>query len=111
MGRDQGDSGQFEWVNAWAAPASPTVASQDNVAPPAAPVSLSREEQLARDIAEIIRRRDALDALPIGRPRSRRRFWVVPATAERVPAIIGGVLALLVLTVVGAATAMTKLVR
>jgi hypothetical protein len=108
MGRDQSDSGQFEWVNAWATsvPAMP-VAVRPHVSAPV----LSRAEQLARDVAEIERRRDYLDSLPIGIAPARRRFWVVPLRNDKVPSTIGGLLALVIMTVIGAAAAVTKFAR
>ena len=68
------------------------------------------------DIAEIERARDALDALPIMASASSRRrtqaLMLVPSrTSDMVPVVIGGVLALVMLTVFGAAAAMTKLAR
>ena len=125
MGRDQ-ESGQFEWVNAWAetgkkagntepvervpptgeAAASPVIA---RVAP-AMP-----DDQLMRDIAEIERTRDALAALPLSGSFAARRTQALTLVAARttdpVPVMVGGVLALVMLTVFGAAAAMTKLAR
>ena len=67
------------------------------------------------DIAEIERTRDALAAQPVAVPVAKRRtqaLTLVPArTTDPVPVVIGGVLALVMLTVFGAAAAMTKLAR
>jgi len=126
MGREQSDAG-YEWVNAWAASAmvetsaamkgedaAPLTANPVPVAmPPAAP---SLSDQLMIDIAEIERARDALEALPIMASSSARRrtqaLTLVPSrTSDMVPVVVGGVLALVMLTVFGAAAAMTKLGR
>lgn len=123
MVRDQ-DS-QFEWVNAWAdtagrpAPAEPAPVKTETAFPtpvmariaPALP-----EDQLMRDIAEIERVRDALAAQPVSGSFSAKRrtqaLTLVPSrTTDPVPVVIGGVLALVMLTVFGAAAAMTKLAR
>jgi hypothetical protein len=72
------------------------------------------QDQLTRDIAEIERTRDTLAALPLGTFSVRRTqaLTLVPArTSDPVPVVIGGVLALVMLTVFGAAAAMTKLSR
>jgi hypothetical protein len=84
------------------------------VAQPARPAAPISPDQLMRDIAEIERVRDALAAQPAPvfakgshagfDPGSRR-------TTDAVPVVIGGVLALVMLTVFGAAAAMTKLAR
>jgi hypothetical protein len=134
MRREQNDAGQFEWVNAWAASAMadtsaimkaepvaeapPKVAVSAAVSAPGpviAPVAPALpQDQLMRDIAEIERARDALDALPVGGFSARRRqaLTLVPArTTDPVPVVVGGVLALVMLTVFGAAAAMTKLAR
>jgi len=132
MARDQDRNEQFEWVNAWAeatkvqtpsalkpeavvsaAPGNASdVTAQDSVA---AVAQTAADDQLTRDIAEIERARDALAALPVGSFSARRRtqaLTLVPSrTADSVPIIIGGVLALVMLTVFGAAAAMTKLTR
>jgi hypothetical protein len=129
MGRDQSDAG-YEWVNAWAASATavapavskdepaPTPKSDPGLAPPgaAAPFPSFPPDQLMRDIGEIERARDALDALPLV-PRvsthlRMQALTLVPSrTSDMVPVVIGGVLALVMLTVFGAAAAMTKLAR
>jgi hypothetical protein len=79
------------------------------VTPPAA------QDQLMRDIAEIARARDTIAALPVNTFSARRgtqALTLVPArTSDAVPVIVGGVLALVMLTVFGAAAAMTKLSR
>ena len=137
MGRDQDrDAGQFEWVNAWAessakaepaamaapvAEAAAMAPAEAVVAPPPKPMTARiapalPADQLMRDIAEIERARDALDALPLTASFSARRrtqaFTLVPSrTSDMVPVVIGGVLALVMLTVFGAAAAMTKLAR
>jgi len=72
-------------------------------------------DQLMRDIAEIERARDALAAMPVMVSSSKRRtqaLTLVPSrTTDPVPVVVGGVLALVMLTVFGAAAAMTKLAR
>ena len=139
MGRDQDrEAAQFEWVNAWAALNKAEAASTEAAkaaltapAPVSAPVPVdltpavtvqvtrppqpSPGDQLMRDIAEIERARDALAAVPVSRPFSKGRtqaLTLVPArTTDSVPVAIGGVLALVMLTVFGAAAAMGKLTR
>jgi hypothetical protein len=130
MGREQNDAAQFEWVNAWAASAmadtsaimkaeavveAPPKAASPAPAPVIAPVAPALpQDQLMRDIAEIERARDALDALPVGGFSARRHqaLTLVPSrTTDPVPVVVGGVLALVMLTVFGAAAAMTKLAR
>ena len=78
---------------------------------PAAPIS---PDQLMRDIAEIERVRDALAAQPapvFAKGRTQALTLVPARTTDAVPVVIGGVLALVMLTVFGAAAAMTKLAR
>ncbi len=136
MGRDQDrDAGQFEWVNAWAesaakaepavmaallAEAAITAPAEAVVAPPPRPMTARTApalpaDQLMRDIAEIERARDALAAVPVMVSSSKRRtqaLTLVPSrTTDPVPVVVGGVLALVMLTVFGAAAAMTKLAR
>ena len=135
MGRDQDrDAGQFEWVNAWAesaAKAEPavmaaplaeavTAPAEAVVAPPPKPMTARiapalPADQLMRDIADIERARDALAAMPVMVSSSKRRtqaLTLVPSrTTDPVPVVVGGVLALVMLTVFGAAAAMTKLAR
>jgi hypothetical protein len=134
MGRDQDrDAGQFEWVNAWAETAAKTepavmaapVAEPVVTAPaqavfappkPAARVAPALPaDQLMRDIAEIERARDALAAIPVAASAGKRRtqaLTLVPSrTTDSVPVVVGGVLALVMLMVFGAAAAMTKLAR
>jgi len=116
----QQDSGHDEWVNAWAetAQAAPMPKAEPFVAAPvvlqhvAQPISIS-PDQLMRDIAEIERVRDALAAQPAPVfAKGRTQALTAPArTTDAVPVVIGGVLALVMLTVFGAAAAMTKLVR
>jgi hypothetical protein len=122
--RDQ-DSAQFEWVNDWAAasksppPAAPAVeAIATEIAAEQPPVlnvaPLIPSDQLMRDIAEIERARDALAAMPtlVYGTRRTQALTLVPArTTDAVPVVIGGVLALVMLTIFGAAAAMTKLAR
>ena len=128
--------GQFEWVNAWAESAAKTepavmtapVAEAVVMAPADAVVSVPPKpivtariapalpaDQLMRDIAEIERVRDALAAIPVVASSSKRRtqaLTLVPSrTTDPVPVVVGGVLALVMLTVFGAAAAMTKLAR
>jgi len=129
MRRDQGDAG-YEWVNAWAASAmaetsaamkgeasiaAPEAAPAPAPAPTTAPFAPFPPDQLVRDIAEIERTRDALDALPLVASISARRtqaLMLVPSrTSDMVPVVVGGVLALVMLTVFGAAAAMTNLAR
>jgi len=126
MAREQDRSEHFEWVNAWASSiktdAAPVVESQPEeppevIAPEPALPSITYtqpQDQLTRDIAEIERTRDTLAALPLGTFSVRRTqaLTLVPArTSDPVPVVIGGVLALVMLTVFGAAAAMTKLSR
>jgi len=134
-----GDTSQFEWVNAWAAQCKPgAVSSVQPVAPTAAPpmaeaIAASRfvvpprlaasalplaapalpDDQLMCDIAEIEPVRDRLAAIPVAVPTRRTQaLTLVPArTTDPVPVVIGGVLALVMLTVFGAAAAMSKLSR
>ena len=78
---------------------------------PAAPIS---PDQLMRDIAEIERVRDTLAAQPapvFAKGRTQALTLVPARTTDAVPVVIGGVLALVMLTVFGAAAAMTKLAR
>jgi hypothetical protein len=136
MGRDQ-DAGQFEWVNVWASASGattdavtvePEIVAAPSAAAPTPPrfTATSRREasepkpapfavvplpdQLMRDIAEIERARDALAAGPLG--TRMRTFMVVPSrTVDSVPLLVGGVLALVMLSVFAAAAAMTKFGR
>lgn len=129
MGHDRdhsGDTIEFDWVNAWAAQSKPnamTVAQPVPVAPqllkaadpiaPARTAPATPSDQLALDIAEIERVRDALAAIPVAVPMRRlQALTLVPSrTTDPVPVVIGGVLALVMLTVFGAAAAMSKLSR
>ena len=137
MGREQSGDIGYEWVNAWAATAmAETSAAMKGEAPAAVPPRVdvapkvepapafvttapdkpALSDQLMRDIAEIERARDALDALPLAAIFSARRrtqaLTLVPSrTSDMVPVVVGGVLALVMLTVFGAAAAMTKLAR
>jgi hypothetical protein len=128
MGHDQdlGDTNEFDWVNAWAAQSKPNAVSpvQPVAATPAplkataaiAPthfVVSSPDDQLMRDIAEIEQARDKLAAIPVAAPMRRMQaLTLVPArTTDPIPVVIGGVLALVMLTVFGAAAAMSKLSR
>ena len=121
MGQDRSDAG-FEWVNAWAESTRPETAAAEAVAAPMAspkplivpPAPTLPADQLTRDIAEIERVRDALDQLPVAVSFSRRTqaLTLVPArTTDPVPVVVGGVLALVMLTVFGAAAAMSKFGR
>jgi hypothetical protein len=123
MERDQ-DAVQFEWVNAWAEaskpsqpikPAPQTIAVEIATEQPVVNVaSTIPSDQLMRDIAEIERARDALAAMPLpvyGKRRMQALTLVAPRTTDPVPVVVGGVLALVMLTVFGAAAAMTKLAR
>jgi hypothetical protein len=88
---------------------APVVAAVAQPAP--APIS---PDQLMRDIAEIERVRDALAAQPapvFAKGRTQALTLVPARTTDAVPVVIGGVLALVMLTVFGAAAAMTKLAR
>ena len=139
--RDSGDTGEFDWVNAWAAQSKPDAESivepvvepvaataapliaVEAIAPTAiAPAAIAPvrftvpswpDDQLMRDVAEIERVRDRLAALPVGVPMRRMQaFTLAPSrTTDPVPVAIGGVLALVMLTVFGAAAAMSKLSR
>ena len=131
MGRDQDRNEQFEWVNAWVESghaafvrAEPTItppAEMPNVSPASlgpviAPVARALpDDQLMRDVVEIERARDAIAVMPVRSFSVRRRtqaLALVPSrTTDPVPVVIGGVLALVMLTVFGAAAAMTKLSR
>ena len=135
MGHDQdsGDTSEFDWVNAWAAQSKPgAVSIVQPVAATAAPVKTAEaiapasfsvpsrfvvpplpDDQLMRDIAEIEQVRDKLAAIPVAVPMRRMQaLTLVPArTTDPVPVVIGGVLALVMLTVFGAAAAMSKLSR
>ena len=117
----QQDSGHDEWVNAWAetAQAAPMPKAEPFAVAPvvlqhvAQPTPVVPPDQLMRDIAEIERVRDALAAQPAPVfAKGRTQALTAPArTTDAVPVVIGGVLALVMLTVFGAAAAMTKLVR
>jgi hypothetical protein len=131
MGRDQDRNEQFEWVNAWVESGQATVVrAEPTITPPAELPNVSLpspspvippvaralpDDQLMRDIAEIERVRDAIAVMPVGSFSVRRRtqaLALVPSrTTDPVPVVIGGVLALVMLTVFGAAAAMTKLSR
>lgn len=102
------------------APAAPVLArfiaarparENETTEPKLAPFAIAPlPDQLMRDIAEIERARDALAAGPLG--RRMRTFMVVPSrTVDSVPLFVGGVLALVMLTVFAAAAAMTKFGR
>ena len=80
------------------------------LAVPAASASALASDQLMRDIAEIERARDALADGTFR--RGTKAFMLVPSrTTDSVPLFVGGVLALVMLTVFGAAAAMTKFGR
>ena len=115
----ENDSGQDEWVNAWAAykgPEAPTEkpeiangAPLEGARPVAVRAPVSPRNQLALDIAAIARRRDALNAMLIGPARPMPPLRLVASRTDRAPAIVGGVIALVILTVFGAAAAMSRL--
>ena len=125
MGNDQdaGDTTDFDWVNAWAAQSKPDAVSVVQSITPAAallkttaPVARARfvvpsDDQLMRDVAEIKRARDRLAALPVPLRRTQALTLAASRTADPVPIVIGGVLALVMLTVFGAAAAMSTLSR
>ena len=131
MGRDQerSDAGQFEWVNAWAESAKVDAAHVATAAPLAtaaaapgatapspviAPIAHTLPaDQLMRDIAEIERARDVLAGMPSSSAtRLTQALTLVPSrTSDVVPIVVGGVLALVMLTVFGAAAAMSKFAR
>jgi hypothetical protein len=112
-------------VNAWAqgAQAEPAMPKAEPFVVPAAAVEAAQPvkaptpispDQLMRDIAEIERVRDALAAQPtpvFAKGRTQALTLVPARTTDAVPIVIGGVLALVMLTVFGAAAAMTKLAR
>lgn len=113
----ESDSGQDEWVNAWAAykgadaPAHETANATPSevAAPTATPTPMPPQDQLALDIAAIVRRRDALNALPVGPVSRTQPLTLVASRTDRISAIVGGVLVLVILTVFGAAAAMGRL--
>ena len=116
--QDPSEAGQFEWVNVWAAAqadVAPSVAANPFTANPVLAPVIIPDDQLMRDIAEIERVRDVLAAVPVGGATPKQRtqaFTLVPSrTTDSVPVVVGGVLALVMLTVFGAAAAMTKLAR
>jgi len=110
-----------EPVNAEPAKAEPAIPGTCVIARIAAAMPA---DQLMRDIAEIERARDALALLPVsatiasgrrvagsfGR-RTQALTLVSPRTSDPVPVVVGGVFALVMLTVFGAAAVMTKLAR
>lgn len=113
-----------EWVNDWAGASKPSAAAAASEAIAAEvaaeqPIAVRRmppipSDQLMRDIAEIERTRDALAAMPLpafGKRRTQALTLVPARTSDPVPVVIGGVLALVMLTIFGAAAAMTKLAR
>jgi hypothetical protein len=133
MARDQGTGG-LEWANvrtsaSGATTDAVTVAPEQASAPSRFVIGKPRRDtgapqtqpapfavaplpdQLMRDIAEIERTRDALATGAM--VRRMRAFMVVPSrsTADSVPLLIGGVMALVMLSVFVAAAAMTKFGR
>jgi hypothetical protein len=72
-------------------------------------------DQLMRDIVDIEHARDALQAERLylqAAPKRTQAFMLVPSrTADTVPVFVGGVLALMMLTVFGAAAMVSKLAR
>jgi hypothetical protein len=132
MGHQRDDAGQLEWVNAWAQSMTANTAVKTAEPVGAEPVKTAKPAiiqepaiarvahtlpagQLMRDIAEIERTRDALAAVPVERffvrQRTRALTLVPSRTTDTVPIVVGGVMALVMLTVFGAAAAMTKLTR
>jgi hypothetical protein len=124
MGHD--DAGQYEWVNVWAEAQRPKAVAPEAEAEPVTPATHKPAaavfrrvtpaippEQLIRDFIEITSARGALASAPAAGPKSRTRaFTLVPSrTADAVPVLIGGVMALVLLAVFGAAAAMGKLAR
>ena len=82
--------------------------------PPVAAIRLSKpipDDQLMRDIAEIERARDAVAATYVPAQRLQAFMLVPSRTTDSVPIFIGGVMALVMLTVFGAAAALTKVGR
>jgi hypothetical protein len=92
---------------------APTAFAPAAIAPVRFVVPSWPDDQLMRDVAEIERVRDRLATLPVGVPMRRMQaFTLAPSrTTDPVPVAIGGVLALVMLTVFGAAAAMSKLSR
>jgi hypothetical protein len=79
----------------------------EGAAPHRAEAPAAPTDQLMRDIAEIERTRDALAGGALG--QRMRAFMLVPSrTADATPLVIGGILALAMLTVFGAAAAVSK---
>ena len=129
MGPDLGkaaDAGDFEWVNAWASNAQAVPAAEPGMAdavqstraPPHLVVIDSTSQspdQLMRDIVDIEHARDALQAERLfmqAQPRRTQALMLIPTrTADTVPIFVGGVLALMMLTVFGAAAMVSKLAR
>lgn len=120
-GQDADDTSEFDWVNAWAAQskpdavpvAQPVAAAPLKTAEPIAPARfvVPPDDQLMRDIAEIERVRDRLAALPVPMRRTQALTLASSRTTDPVPVVVGGVLALVMLTIFGAAAAMSKLSR
>lgn len=135
MGYDRDrEPAHFEWVNTWAALSEkqaasafgdaalmatapkPAEAHAEPVFRIAAPTPQRPSDQLLRDIAEIERTRDALAGAPqphpfVKRRRTRSVVLVPSRTSDSVPVMIGGVFALVILTVFGAAAAFGKFSR
>ncbi len=119
------DAGNFEWVNDWASNAQAVPAAEQartdaesTRAPPHLVVidSTSRSpDQLMRDIVDIEHARDALQAERLfmqAQPKRTQALMLIPTrTADTVPVFVGGVLALMMLTVFGAAAMVSKLAR
>jgi hypothetical protein len=93
------------------------VQAATNDAPHLVLVSIAPQspEQLMRDIVDIEQARDALQAERLflqAEPKRTHAFMLVPSrTADTVPVFVGGVLALMMLTVFGAAAMVSKLAR
>lgn len=133
MGHD--DAGQFEWFNAWAEAQRPTsadakkadavadaipIAPQVIAAKPVAAVlqratTTAPPDQFLRDIVEIAAKRDALASVAaravFSKPRTQALTLAPVRTTDSVPVMIGGVMALVLLVVFGAAASMGKLAR
>jgi hypothetical protein len=118
MARDQGTGG-LEWANVWTSASGATtdavtVAPEHASAPARFVIGKPRRDTGApqpQGAPEIERARDALATGAM--VRRMRAFMVVPSrsTADSVPLLIGGVMALVMLSVFVAAAAMTKFGR
>ena len=129
MGRDRSDAGQFEWVNAWAEtrqagsrdraePSRPPLSAElsrraesQSIAPSRRAPARSADARYRRDRARARRARGDAGRGSSSKRRTQALTLVPSRTTDPVPVVIGGVLALVMLTVFGAAAAMTKLAR